>query len=81
VKTPNQFARAALFLAYARSGVDNPVLVGCHYFKYNDQPLTGRPADGENYSIGFTTVVDGLYPEMIRAAKIVGREMYQRRSR
>jgi hypothetical protein len=81
VKTPNQFSRAALFLAYARSVVDNPVLVGCHYFKYNDQPLTGRPGDGENYSIGFTAVVDGLYPEMIRAAKIVGREMYQRRSR
>jgi hypothetical protein len=81
VSTPDQFSRAALFLAYVRSVVDNPVFVGCHYFKYTDEPLTGRPGDGENYSIGFTTVADGLYPEMIKAAKTVSREMYQRRSR
>ena len=79
VSTPNQSARAASFMNYVRSVVDNPVFVGCHYFKYNDEPLTGRPADGENYSIGFTTVVDGLYPEMIEGAKTVSAEMYQRR--
>jgi hypothetical protein len=80
VSAPNQAARAISFMNYVRSVVDNPVFVGCHYFKYNDQPLTGRPGDGENYSIGFTTVVDGLYPEMIEAAKTVSAEMYQRRS-
>ncbi len=81
VSTPDQEARAAMFTDYVRSVVDNPVFVGCHYFKYADEPLTGRPGDGENYSIGFTTVVDGLYPEMVEAAKKVSGEMYQRRSR
>ncbi|PYT30507.1 MAG: hypothetical protein DMG58_14225 [Acidobacteria bacterium] len=66
---------------WTHSVVDNPVFVGCHYFKYADEPLTGRPGDGENYSIGFTTVVDGLYSEMVAAAKKVSGEMYQRRSR
>ena len=80
VSTPDQAARAASFVNYVRSVVDNPVFVGCHYFKYNDEPLTGRPADGENYSIGFTTIVDGLYPEMIEGAKTVSTEMYQRRN-
>ena len=81
VSAPNQSARAASFMNYVRSVVDNPVFVGCHYFEYIDEALTGRPADGENYSIGFTTVVDGLYPEMIEGAKTVSAEMYQRRSR
>jgi hypothetical protein len=81
VRTGDQEARAAMFTDYVRSVVDNPAFVGCHYFKYADEPLTGRPGDGENYSIGFTTVVDGLYPEMIKAAKTVSGEMYSRRSR
>jgi hypothetical protein len=81
VATPDQSARAATFMNYVRSVVDNPVFVGCHYFRYNDEALTGRPGDGENYGIGFTTVVDGLYPEMVEAAKTVSAEMYQRRSR
>jgi len=81
VDTRDQEARAEMFMDYVRSVVDNPVFVGCHYFKYNDEPLTGRPGDGENYSIGFTTVTDGLYPEMIKAAKTVSGEMYKRRSR
>jgi len=81
VGTRDQAARAEMFMDYVRSVVDNPVFVGCHYFKYNDEPLTGRPGDGENYSIGFTTVVDGLYAEMIKAAKTVSGEMYKRRSR
>ena len=81
VKTRDQQARAAMFTDYVHSVVDNPTFVGCHYFKYADEPLTGRPGDGENYSIGFTTVVDGLYPEMIQAAKTVSSEMYIRRSR
>jgi agarase len=64
-----------------RSVVDNPAIVGCHYFQYIDEPLTGRSVVGENYSIGFATVVDGVYPEMVAAAKTVGAEMYRRRSK
>jgi hypothetical protein len=81
VRTPDQSARAATFTRYVRSVVDNPALVGCHYFQYIDEPLTGRSVDGENYSIGFATVVDGVYPEMVAAAKTVGAEMYRRRSK
>ena len=33
VSTPNQSARAASFVNYVRSVVDNPVFVGCHYFQ------------------------------------------------
>jgi hypothetical protein len=78
VPTPDQAARAAMYQDYVRSVADHPLFVGCHYFKYNDEPLTGRPMDGENYSIGFTTVTDGVYREMVEAAKEVNAEVYSR---
>ena len=34
-------------------------LVGCHWFQYVDEPLTGRAYDGENYNIGFVTISTG----------------------
>ena len=43
-----------------------------------DQPLTGRP-DGENYQIGFVTVADVPYPELVKAARDTAASMYRRR--
>ena len=54
-------------------------MVGCHYFKYADEPLTGRPGDGENYNIGLVSVTDTPYAELIEAASIVHAEAYRRR--
>ncbi|HYW43611.1 MAG TPA: beta-galactosidase [Bryobacteraceae bacterium] len=81
VSTPDQAARAAMYEDYVRSVADHPLFVGCHFFKFNDEPLTGRPRDGENYNIGFTTVTDSVYPELVAAAKAVHGEVYARHSR
>ena len=81
VSTPDQAARAAMYQDYVRSVADHPLFVGCHFFKFNDEPLTGRPRDGENYNIGFTTVTDDVYPEMVAAAKAVHTEVYTRHAR
>ena len=78
VATPDQAARAAMYQDYFRSVADHPLFVGCHFFKFNDEPLTGRPRDGENYNIGFTTVTDSVYPELVGAAKAVHAEVYDR---
>ena len=79
VSTPNQAARAAMFKDYVRSVTDNPAFVGAHWFQYTDEPLTGRVLDGENYNIGFVSVTDTPYPEMVRAARSVLGEAYGRR--
>ncbi|MBV9849417.1 MAG: beta-galactosidase [Armatimonadetes bacterium] len=80
VSTPNQAARAAMFRDYIRSVVDNPAFVGAHWFQYVDEPLTGRPLDGENYNIGLVSVTDTPYPEMVAAARRVLAEAYTRRA-
>ena len=78
VATADQRARAQSYRDYVNACLDHPRFVGTHWFQYQDQPLTGR-ADGENYQIGFVTVTDAPYPELVEAARDVARGMYARR--
>lgn len=70
--------RGTMYQEYVRSVLDQPAFVGCHWFEYVDEPLRGR-WDGENYNIGFVSVTDTPYPELVAAAKAVHHEMYARR--
>jgi hypothetical protein len=79
VSTPNQQARAVMYQDYLHTVIDNPAFVGCHWFQFIDEPLTGRSLDGENYNIGFLNVTDTPYPEMVSAARKVHAEIYTRR--
>ncbi|MBX7255654.1 MAG: beta-galactosidase [Candidatus Hydrogenedentes bacterium] len=79
VDTVNQGERAASFERYVNSVLENPSFVGCHWFQYLDDPVTGRWYDGENYNIGFVTVADEPYPEMASSARNVFNGMYERR--
>jgi hypothetical protein len=80
VSTADQAERAAIYADYVGSVLDSPALVGCHWFQYVDEPLTGRSFDGENYNIGFLTVTDTPYPELVAAARKVHAEAYARRA-
>jgi hypothetical protein len=80
VSARDQEERAAVYTDYVASVLDNPALVGCHWFQYVDEPLTGRSYDGENYNIGFLAVTDTPYPEMVAAARAIHREAYMRRA-
>ena len=64
-----------LFEGYALEAIKNPLMVGAHWFKFSDQPLTGR-TDGENYRIGFLDGTDTPYPEMVSACRTVAEVMY-----
>ena len=52
---------------------------GCHWFQYTDQAMTGRYFDGEAYQVGFVSVTDTPYPELVQAARDIGATMYRRR--
>ncbi len=79
VATRDQSERAACYRSYVRSCLDHPRVVGTHWFKWRDQPVTGRSLDGENFQIGFLSVTDDPYMELVQAARQIGREMYERR--
>lgn len=80
VSARDQAERAQIFREYVASVIDHPTLVGCHWFQYADQALTGRALDGENYNIGMVSITDSPYPEMIAAARDVHSGMYTRRA-
>lgn len=75
----SQAERGTAFTRYVRSVVDHPKVVGCHWFSYMDQPVTGREVDGENYNIGFVSVGDVPYAPLVSAARSVHAEAYARR--
>ncbi|AIE85408.1 beta-galactosidase [Fimbriimonas ginsengisoli] len=76
VATPSQAARAAMYEEYVKSVLKNPAFVGCHWFQYIDEPLTGRWFDGENYNIGLVDVTDTPYPEITSAARRIHSQSY-----
>jgi len=79
VAVGNQAERAETFIKYVNSVLDLPAFVGCHWFQYVDEPLTGRTLDGENYNTGLVTVTDTPFPELTEAARTMHEGMYQRR--
>ena len=61
--------RGPAYSRYLHSVADNPDFVGAHWFQYVDEPLTGRILDGENAHIGFVTVADLPYKNLVAAAR------------
>ncbi len=79
VHAANQKDRAKMYKTYMQSVLEKPYMVGAHWFQYIDEPITGRAFDGENANIGFVTVTDIPYPEMINAVKEITSTMYPKR--
>ncbi|WP_282167576.1 agarase [Shewanella japonica] len=79
IHASSQADRGAKYQEYVNSVLDNPYLVGSHWFQYIDSPLTGRAYDGENYNVGFVSVTDIPYQPLVDAAKAVNQQIYTRR--
>ncbi|NDK17255.1 MAG: beta-agarase, partial [Armatimonadetes bacterium] len=78
VKVKDQVERAQVYKEYETGCLRHPQFVGCHWFKHQDEPTTGRGLDGENYQIGFVDTCDTPYPETIAACREVGYGVYGR---
>jgi hypothetical protein len=79
VPVADQNARARAYENYVRGALRHPNFVGCHWFQYQDEPLTGRVYDEENYQIGFVDGVDTPYAETVEAARRISRDLYRYR--
>jgi hypothetical protein len=72
----NQDQRKKAYFEYIKAALENPYLVGAHWFQYGEQAVTGR-GDGENYQIGFLDVCDSPYQETIIGCRKIGYQMYK----
>ena len=77
--TFDQDERAWCFRDYANACLNDSRIVGCHWFQYQDQMITGR-FDGENLQCGFTSICDIPYPELVEACRETAAKMYKRRA-
>jgi hypothetical protein len=80
VALASQAERAKTYKDYLAGALRHPNFVGTHWFKYMDEPTTGRALDEENYQIGFVDIADTPYAETIEALRDVGYGMYQTRA-
>ena len=75
----NEENRAEMYAYYLKSCLNNPYVIGAHWFEYYDQPVLGR-TDGEDLNSGFLDNCDAPYPEMVNIARTIGKSMYEIRS-
>jgi len=76
----DQEDRGRMYQEYMTTVLDNPYMVGAHWFQYVDDAPTGRAYDGENYNVGWVTNTDIPYPDMVEAARSFNYGLYQRRA-
>lgn len=72
----DQKGRAKAYQNYLKTVLAHPKFIGAHWFQYTDQPTTGRAGDGENGNVGFVSITDTPYPELIQAAREIHAKMY-----
>lgn len=62
---------------FVRTWAEQPYSVGAHWFQFADQNATGRPADGENQTVGFVDITDQPHSELVEAAMSATRALYR----
>ena len=83
--TPEDFPDVAekyfsTIAAEVKAALPNHLYVDCHWFQYTDQAVTGRYFDGEAYQVGFVSVTDTPYHELVEACRETASKMYSRRA-
>ena len=71
----NQNQRADAYYDYIEGSLNNPQIVGAHWFHYADFPFSGMRKQA-NYQQGFIDICDIPYPELTNAARKITYKMY-----
>lgn len=74
----SQEQRGRLYYQYVKEALENPWVVGVHWFQYQEQAVTGR-FDGENYQVGFVDVCDSPYETTVRYCQEIAKIRYKLR--
>ena len=54
---------------FHKAALAQPMIVGAHWFQYQDQPASGRLLDGENGHLGLVAITDVPYPGFVEAVR------------
>ena len=73
----NNAERAKSFGKYVCAALIDPRIVGVHWFKWCNQPVTGRGLDGENFPVGFVDICDTPDERLVNMARLLAKEMYK----
>jgi len=76
VAVRDQQQRGVAYQYYVEQAAAHPAVIGTHYFQWIDQPPTGR-FDGENYNLGFVSLQDIPYAELVTSAVATHQRVYQ----
>ena len=69
LEVPSEEARGAAYAHFLERALQEPSLVGVHWFQYLDQPVTGRLLDGENGHLGLVGITDLPYAGFVEAVR------------
>ena len=61
--------RGPAYAKFLRASLNEPQLVGVHWFQYIDQPVTGRLLDGENGHLGLIGITDLPFRGFVEAVR------------
>lgn len=69
LEVPGETARGAAYAHFLERALQEPVIVGLHWFQYLDQPVTGRLLDGENGHVGLVAITDVPFDGFVDAVR------------
>lgn len=75
VQAKDQTERGIAYRYYVEQAASLDCFLGAYWFQWRDEPVMGR-FDGENYNIGFVDVNDRPYKELVKAAKITNKRLF-----
>jgi hypothetical protein len=61
--------RGPAYAHFLKRALDEPIIVGLHWFQYLDEPVTGRLLDGENGHLGLVGITDRPYRGFVEAVR------------
>lgn len=67
----NEAQRGPAYARFVDAAMRDPVIVGTHWFKYADQPVTGRLLDGENSHVGLVAITDIPFDGFVQTVRAV----------
>lgn len=75
VQARDQIERGKAYRYYVEQAASTAGFLGAYWFTWRDESVLGR-GDGENYNIGFLDVTGRPYKELVEAAKITHKRLF-----